>query len=140
MLFRSGEAQRHEQVLNDVVEQVDETRFRLIDRTANLINVVGKRSSLSFLNHVLTQVAGVQDGVFCLPEQAPGQDDARLAAFVVAPGLQASDILSALRQHLDPVFLPRPLVLIEALPRDVNGKVGAAALRQLIETHLPPRP
>ncbi len=127
------------QVLNDVVELLSPTAFRLIDRNANMVNIAGKRSSLAFLNHVITGLPGVVDGVFCLPENRDGQEVTRLMAFVVAPGLNATEILAALRPHLDPVFLPRPIVSLAALPRDGTGKVSAAALRILVAEHVAPR-
>ena len=40
----------------------------------------------------------------------------RIAALAVAPGLDEHVILEALRAAIDPVFLPRPLRLVEALP------------------------
>jgi acyl-coenzyme A synthetase/AMP-(fatty) acid ligase len=52
-------------MLNDTVELYSPQQFRLVDRKANMINVAGKRSSLSFLNAVLTGLPGVVDGVFC---------------------------------------------------------------------------
>jgi acyl-coenzyme A synthetase/AMP-(fatty) acid ligase len=60
---------------------------------------------------------------------------------VVAPQLQSkgTEILAALRQHVDPVFLPRPLLFVEALPRDANGKLSAATLAELLTIHLHPR-
>jgi len=42
-----------------------------------------------------------------------------------------------LRTQIDPVFLPRPLIFVDALPRDGNGKLQAAALQALIQRHLP---
>ena len=133
-VIAEGPSLRVPQALHDVIELVEPTRFRLIDRNANLINIVGKRTSLGFLNHLLCDIAGVKDGVFCLPQEA--HDAARLAAFVVAPELRSADIVAALRPHLDPVFLPRPIVFVEHLPRDANGKLPAAALRALIHEHL----
>lgn len=127
------------QALNDVVEPLDATTFHLLDRHANLVNIVGKRSSLAFLNHLICSLPGVQDGVFCMPEEDSGTEVKRLAAFVVAPGLSAADILSALRPHLDPVFLPRRIVHVDALPRDGNGKLPSAALKALITRYLPGR-
>lgn len=124
------------QPLHDLVEPLEAGRFRMIDRSSNLINVVGKRSSLGFLNQVLQGLPGVQDGVFCLPPDAAHHDVSRLAAFVVAPGLTQADILSGLRPHLDPVFLPRPIVLLDALPRDANAKLPAAAMQALVAEHL----
>jgi acyl-coenzyme A synthetase/AMP-(fatty) acid ligase len=111
-------------------------RFKLVDRSSNLINVVGKRSSLGFLNEVLQSVPGVQDGVFCVPPDVAHHDVTRLAAFVVAPGLTPADVLAGLRPHVDPVFLPRPIVMLDALPRDANAKLPAAALRALQAEHL----
>ncbi len=127
------------QVLNDVVELISPSSFRLLDRNANMVNIVGKRSSLAFLNHVITSLPGVRDGVFCMPERGGGNEVSRLAAFVVAPGLSSSDISAALRPHLDPVFLPRPIVFLNALPRDGNGKMTAAAVAALIAEHIAPR-
>ena len=122
--------------LADVLEVVDAQSFRLLGRSNDLINVAGKRSSLAHLNYHLNSIAGVQDGAFWLP---PGADDGtgdgtgdgstavlRLAAFVVAPGLAHADILAALRQRIDPAFLPRPLVSVPALPREPTGKLPAS--------------
>jgi len=136
VVMADGPPFREPQRLHDVVELISPTRFRLIDRNANLINIVGKRSSLGFLNHALCEIPGVNDGLFCLPESAADQDSARLAAFVVAPGMRAQDIVAALRPKLDPVFLPRPIVFIDHVPRDANGKVSAAAVRALMAAHL----
>lgn len=133
----SGGHLEGEQALNDTVELISPSRFRLIDRNANMVNVVGKRSSLGFLNHVITSLNGVRDAVFCLPRGDADTEVARLAAFVVAPGLSPAEILSALRPHLDPVFLPRPIVVVDSLPRDGNGKIPAAALQALIAAHIP---
>jgi acyl-coenzyme A synthetase/AMP-(fatty) acid ligase len=50
---------------------------------------------------------------------------------VVAPTLDAAAILSALRERVDPAFLPRPLLLVEALPRNETGKLPQQALQAL---------
>jgi acyl-coenzyme A synthetase/AMP-(fatty) acid ligase len=36
--------------------------------------------------------------------------------------------MGALRERMDPAFLPRPLVLVEALPRNALGKLPREAL------------
>ena len=127
------------QVLNDVVELVSSSRFRLLGRNSDMINIVGKRSSLAFLNNVITNIPGVQDGVFFMPENIPGNDVPRLAAFVVAPGLSFSDILAAMRLHVDPIFLPRPIVFLDALQRDGTGKIPSSVMATLIAEHLSQR-
>jgi acyl-coenzyme A synthetase/AMP-(fatty) acid ligase len=59
----------------------------------------------------------------------------RLAAFVVAPGMARETLFAALRQRIDAAFLPRPLVLLERLPRAASGKLPHAALRELARAH-----
>lgn len=132
----SGGHLRAPETLNDVIELNSPTRFRLLGRNSDMVNVVGKRSSLAYLNQVIAGIPGVRDGIFYAPETHPGRDVTRLTAFVVAPELKAQDIQSALLQKLDPVFLPRPIVFVDALPRDGNGKIPAAAMASLIARHL----
>lgn len=131
-----GEVYETPQMLNDDIELFSPQLFRLGDRKANMINVAGKRSSLSFLNATLTGLPGVVDGVFCVPERTGSDEVERLAVFVVAPGLDRARILAGLRQHVDPVFLPRHVVFIDTLPRDGNGKILARSLQELASQHL----
>ncbi len=117
--------------LNDVIDCQDERHFHLKGRGSDIINVAGKRSSLAFLEHQLLAIPGVRDGVFYLPDEDLAGPVARLMAFVVAPGLTAAAVETALRARLDPAFLPRPLYLVDALPRLPSGKLTRAALRDL---------
>jgi len=50
---------------------------------------------------------------------------------VVTRTLSAKDILAQLRRKTDAVFLPRPLHLVESLPRAATGKLPQAALAEL---------
>lgn len=120
--------------MNDVIEWVGGQRFLLHGRMADLINIAGKRNSLAYLNLQLTAIAGVIDGAFYMPDETP-DGVTRLWAFVVAPGMTASALLAALRERIDPVFLPRPLVLLDALPRNATGKLPREALRMLAAAH-----
>lgn len=119
--------------LNDQVEVHDETRFRLLGRHEDMINIAGKRMSLAYLNQQLREITGVVDGIFALPSE--GEIEARrLMAAVVAPDLSERQILAALADRLDPVFLPRPLLKVDALPRNATGKISREALLNLITT------
>ncbi len=122
---------REELLLGDVIELRGRDRFLLHGRTADLVNVAGKRTSLASLNHHLNSISGVRDGAFVVPEETDGAVT-RLAAFVVAPGLSSEFILAALRQRIDPAFLPRPLCLVESLPRNESGKLPRARLEELV--------
>ena len=120
--------------LCDELAPIDAERFLLRGRLADLVNIAGKRSSLAYLTHQLNSIAGVEDGVFFFPEEPhPSQAGVtRVAAAVVAPGLDAAHLIEALRQRIDPVFLPRPLLLVERLPRNSTGKLPREALRTLL--------
>lgn len=132
-----GDVYETPQQLNDIVELLSPSRFRLIDRKANIINVAGKRNTLSCLNTALAQLPGVIDAEFFMPKHPAETGVERPAAFVVAPSATAADLLNALRAQIDPVFLPRPLIFVDALPRDGNGKLPATAIQAMIRRYLP---
>jgi acyl-coenzyme A synthetase/AMP-(fatty) acid ligase len=117
----------------DILELTGEDEFLLHGRTADLVNLAGKRSSFGYLNFQLNAIPGVIDGAFFLSERgnAGVTGIARLAAAVVAPGLSAATIIESLRQRIDPVFLPRPLLMVERLPRNATGKLPQQALQSL---------
>ena len=117
--------------MSDVIETVSDERFLLHGRLADLVNIAGKRHSLANLNHLLSTIPGVVDGVFFMPDDNSHARVTRLAACVVAPGLNQAQLLAALREHIDPIFLPRPLLFVDALPRNCTGKLPRAALQAL---------
>ncbi len=122
----------------DVIELTEGDRFLLHGRTADLVNIAGKRSSLSFLNHQLNSIQGVVDGTFFLLDDSHASRTGvtRVAAFVVAPTLDAATVTEELRRRIDPVFLPRPLMFVDRLPRNSTGKLPQDALRALASRHL----
>lgn len=114
----------------DRITAMGERELRLRGRGTEQVNVGGRRIFVSELNHHLNAIAGVRDGVFFLPPDGQGLVT-RLVAFVVAPGLSPDTLLSELHKTVDPVFLPRPIYLVEALPRNETGKLTHEALRAL---------
>lgn len=124
--------------LADVLQLEGERHFRLLGRANDLIHVAGKRSSLTHLNYHLNRIDGVDDGAFWLPDDV-AEDVVRPVAFVVAPHLSAAQIIAALRTCLDAAFVPRRVVLVEALPRDATGKLSAQVLRKFALERLPSR-
>ena len=125
--------------LCDVIEVTGRDRFLLHGRVADLVNIAGKRSSLAYLDHQLNSIPGVLDGAFFHGDAAAGDAAVtRVGACVVAPGLDAAAIAAELRRRIDPVFLPRPLLLVASLPRTSTGKLPQEALRSLAAT--PPKP
>jgi acyl-coenzyme A synthetase/AMP-(fatty) acid ligase/3-hydroxymyristoyl/3-hydroxydecanoyl-(acyl carrier protein) dehydratase len=122
----------------DVIDITGDGEFLLHGRTADLVNVAGKRSSFGYLNVQLNAIPGVVDGAFFLRDEdaASGTGVARLAAVVVAPTLSAAQLTEQLRERIDPVFLPRPLLLVERLPRNATGKLPHEILQSLAQRHL----
>jgi acyl-coenzyme A synthetase/AMP-(fatty) acid ligase len=124
-------------VMQDVIEITGDDEFLLHGRTADLVNVAGKRSSFGYLNAQLNAIPGVIDGVFFLRDGATGSTGvARLGAVVVAPTLSVAALTEQLRQRIDPVFLPRPLIIVERLPRNATGKLPQQELQYLANRHL----
>jgi acyl-coenzyme A synthetase/AMP-(fatty) acid ligase len=121
-----------ETLLPDVIELRDEVHFLLHGRIADMVNVAGKRTSLVHLNYHLNAIDGVRDGAFLMPDVAQADGVNRLAALVVAPERDADFILAELRRRIDPAFLPRPICLLPALPRNALGKLPHDEVQRLI--------
>ncbi len=117
--------------LNDRVELLGPAGFRLLGRGTDLVKLGGRRASLAGLTRILTNIEGVEDGLFVAPPDLETRPTARMLAFAVAPSLSAEAILAALRTRIDPVFLPRRVIRLDRLPRDPLGKLPARALEAL---------
>ena len=130
-----GAVYRTPQLINDMVELDTPTRFRLIDRKAGMINVAGKRSSLSFLNAIITSLPGVGDAVFCVPEHVAGSDAGAAGGFVVAPGLSRAEGAGRFARTCRSGVSATASGVRSSICHDGNGKIQAAA-QQLIATHI----
>ncbi len=125
--------------LQDVIEvRGDGRHFLLHGRSADMVNIAGKRNSLGYLNHQLTSIQGVADGAFFLPDEHEADGVTRLMAFAVAPGLTSAQVMAELRRRIDAAFMPRPLLLVAALPREATGKLPRESLLALARRRDPP--
>lgn len=120
--------------MNDAIELTSNGKFLLHGRITDLINIAGKRSSLAYLNHHLNAIPGIVDGAFFMPPEKTSGEVTRLKAVVVAPTLEVGDIIAALREKIDPAFMPRPLYKVDSLPRNATGKLPHAALAEFMNT------
>lgn len=119
-------------LLQDVLEVGPEGRFTVIGRNSDLIEVAGKRASIADLTRRLNSLPGVRDA-YVLQADAPDAIGVRrLAALVVAPGLTSGAVLDLLRPLVDAAFLPRPLVMVEALPRNQVGKIPRSEVLKML--------
>ena len=109
-------------LLSHQLEFIDSEKFRLLGRQSDLIKIAGKRGSLNDLKIKLCNIEGVDDAVFFMPDANP-TEQARLAAFVVAPNLDSKEINLLLGSQIDNAFIPRPLIKVDSLPYNETGKL-----------------
>ncbi|HET9031514.1 MAG TPA: AMP-binding protein [Dokdonella sp.] len=114
--------------LQDIVELHADRQFTLSGRNADLLEIAGKRASLADLTRRLNALEGVHDGVVFQLDASETSNVRRIAALVVAPGRSDKELRAMLRKEIDPVFLPRPLRIVDRLPRNETGKLPRQAL------------
>lgn len=121
--------------VEDHLELVDQHRFRLLGRSVDMIDVGGKRASLADLSLKLLAVEGVDDGVIFMADDVDGREDKRprRPVALVVSRLSLHAIRVALAQRVDPVFLPRPIKKVAALPRNDTGKLSSSLLQELLK-------
>lgn len=124
-------------LLQDVVELHGEGRFSVLGRSSDMIEVAGKRASLGDLTQRLLAVEGVRDAVLVQPQTDAVATVRRLAALVVAPGCTARQIQERLAVSVDPAFLPRPLRIVDSLPRNELGKLPRERVLELLKKKEP---
>jgi len=104
--------------------------FMLLGRRSDMVKVGGKRATLRALDDHLLGIHGVADGAFFVDDG----DRGRVSAIAVAPAHSVASLRAELARRVDPVFMPRPLLLAAAMPRDAQGKLSRDALLGLAAT------
>ena len=112
-------------LLQDIVELRGDGEFIVRGRSSDMIEVAGKRASLADLTQR-------RDAVLFQPQPDSVATIRRLAALVVAPGCSARQIRERLAASVDPAFLPRPLKIVDALPRNELGKLPRESLLEML--------
>src|SRR5699024_4898081 len=102
--------------VSDQLEILDAQTFRLLGRSDDMLKIAGKRMSVNDLVGHLRAIAGVQDAVVFRPDGE--HRSPRPAALVVAPDVDEQIIAAQLARAVDPVFVPRPLLRVDCLPRN----------------------
>ncbi len=116
-------------LLPDCLEFGEDGGFLLVGRDSDLVKIGGKRTSLADVTRLILAIPGVDDAVAFRPPGAT--DSTRLAALVVSQSLGSGAVRSALKPVLDPVFIPRPILTVSALPRSATGKLSQEAVLRL---------
>ena len=110
-------------LLQDMVELQPGNRFMVRGRSSDMIEVAGKRASLTDLTKRLLAIQGVQEAAVFQPDLDAVGTIRRVAALVVAPNLTSREVLDQLASGVDSAFLPRPLLIVDQLPRNELGKL-----------------
>jgi hypothetical protein len=157
---RSPWCDEGEQELKDFLRLHDDGRFTHEGRRDDVVKVAGKRASIGALEDLLRKLPGVADVAIWQDTDGPSEARLRYAiavapraiavpprAIAVPPraiavasapaeghretSLTKQAIAAAVSREFDPVFAPRQVVFVEALPRDATGKLPKESLARL---------
>ena len=107
----------------------------LTGRRDQQVKVRGRRIELLALESVLSGHPGVREAA---ASTSGGLDDAALVAFVVARGGKPADLRDFVLERLPPHYSPDHVEWLDQMPRNANGKIDRARLRDLMAAHLGP--
>jgi acyl-coenzyme A synthetase/AMP-(fatty) acid ligase len=114
----------------DDVKLIDENHFILKGRSSDMIDVAGKRGSLQEINNVLLGFPELVDGVIFIPKNNSKVE--RLVALVVLPdSIEVAILKNYLKKYLDDAFVPRVILKTNSLPRQENGKLPLAEIKNI---------
>ena len=118
--------------LADRVEVRPSGRFVLLGRMDGVVKVAGKRVSLREVEERLLSLPGVEDAA-ALAQPSSAMRGQEIWVAVAAKGATPERLREALVPWLDPVTLPRRIRVLDALPREENGKLPKEKLLALFE-------
>ncbi|HTI78385.1 MAG TPA: amino acid adenylation domain-containing protein, partial [Mycobacterium sp.] len=110
----------------DLVRWGADGQLRYVGRADEQVKIRGYRIELGEVQAALAALDGVVQAVVVAREDRPG--DKRLVGYITGTADPAA-IRAQLAHELPPYMVPAAIVVLQALPLTVNGKVDAAALR-----------
>ncbi|HEY0247806.1 MAG TPA: long-chain-fatty-acid--CoA ligase [Gryllotalpicola sp.] len=117
----------------DIAVMDEDGFFRIVDRIKELIITGGFNVSPSEVEEAVIALDGVQDAaVVGLPD--PHSGEKVVAAVVMQPGAPFDPVAmrAALRESLTPYKVPKEIVALDELPRNLIGKVLRKEVRALL--------
>ena len=123
----------------DLVRWRTDGEFEYLSRADEQVKIRGYRIELGEIEATLNELDGVEQAVVVAREDQPG--DKRLVGYVVG-SIDPLTACAAVAQRLPAYMLPAAVVVVDALPLTVNGKLDTRALPapefQDIENYRPP--
>lgn len=119
--------------LQDRLSLLSATEFELHGRNDDMLKVGGKRASLEDLTNKILSIDGVDDAVVFVLDKNTRVNTQRPAALLVT-SIDKHKIYNTISKIIDPVFVPRPIRILAALPRNENGKLQREVLLDLIKS------
>jgi glycopeptidolipid biosynthesis protein len=109
----------------DVVRWSPDGQLEYLGRADEQVKIRGYRIELGEIRSAISELAGVEQAVVIAREDRPG--DKRLVGYVTGTADPAA-IRAALAERLPAYMIPAAVVVLEALPLTVNGKLDQRAL------------
>src|SRR6202008_576622 len=100
-------------------------QLRYLGRADEQVKIRGYRIELGEVRAALARLEGVQQAVVIAREDRPG--DKRLVGYITGTA-DPAEIRAALAERLPAYMIPAAVVVLEALPVTVNGKLDTRAL------------
>lgn len=119
--------------LDDLVH-IDDDGFHLLGRTDDMVKIAGKRNTLRGLTAHLTALECVRDGIYVTLSEE-GYDVLGAIVVPTRSDCHPSEILDLLSDDIDPIFLPKRIALVKALPRTDTGKLQREESLALLAVH-----
>ncbi|OBH51703.1 non-ribosomal peptide synthetase [Mycobacterium colombiense] len=126
---RAGQSGMRMYRTGDLVRWGPDEQLQYLGRIDEQVKIRGYRIELGEIQAALSGLAAVDQAVVIVREDRPG--DKRLVGYVTESTPGALDVVTArgqLREGLPPYMVPAALVVIDALPLTVNGKLDTRAL------------
>ncbi len=109
----------------DLVSWAPDGQLRYVGRADEQVKIRGYRIEIGDIQAALADCDGVEHAAVITREDRPG--DKRLVGYITG-GAEPAQIRSVLAEHLPDYMVPVAVVVLDALPLTVNGKLDRRAL------------